>query len=119
MSKEVIIDKVVEGIPKKYKVVEFPIDPPNTVRRVLVEVDIEEGDIPEGGILLSESEAAGLIAKQGKPENLLIGDMVRLRNGDGKLTGSIKSKLRSGMFSVRWDNGNTEKHDAKELAKVY
>lgn len=112
-------DQVVEKEGKRYKIVEHPIDPPNTIRRTLVEVDTTEDDIPEGATLLSEQETVGLLAKQGKPERILVGDPVRLRVGDASKVGSVKSKLKSGKFSVKWEDGTTERYEALELAKVY
>lgn len=115
---EAIVEKTVEGKKVRYKVVEFRVDGNNTVKRTLVPVDTSEEDIPVGASLLDENETSGLLIKQGKPEKLLVGDMVKLRS-NAEQTGSITGKLRSGNFNVRWSSGEIGRYSAEELKKVY
>lgn len=111
-------------IPKGFKIVEHPIDGNNTVLRKLVPVDTVEEDTPEGSILLSESESAGILSRQARPEIILKGDMVRLREGKfdtskNVIRGTVTAKLKSGKFEVSWSDGTKGRYEAKELAVFY
>ena len=119
MSKEGIIEKVVDGKPTKYKIVEHVIDGNNTVKRYLVPIDTTEEDIQEGASLLDENETAGLLAKQAKPAKLLVGDQVRLLVGERDKMGTVTGKLKSGMVNVRWQDNSVGRYETKELLKVF
>lgn len=114
-----VIEKKVGDKVIKYKIIETQIDGNNTVKRSLVPYETGEMDIPEGSTLLDENETIGLLAKQAKPDNLLVGDMVRLKKGDNSKVGTIKGKLKSGLYTVRWEDNTSDRYEGSQLQKMY
>lgn len=110
---------------KLYKIVEKPIDPPNTIIRDLVPIETTEDDIPIGARLLDERETEGILARSAKPENIRVGDTVRLRTEGGLnvdnegVKGTVDAQLTTGKFRVKWENGEKGRYTPKELAKVW
>lgn len=111
------------GLAEKYRVVEFPVDPPNTVIRRLVPIETTDEDIPEGSRLMGKLESQGILERQSAPDRLFVGDRVRLRSAIGSnetpIDGTIDAKLKTGKFRVRFENGQSGRYEAVELVKVY
>ena len=103
---------------KKWKIVELPVDPPLSVRRILVPADTTEEETPVGSRLLDERETEGQLARQAAPDTLRRGDPVRLKS-DTLKTGNIVAILKSGQVSVKWDGGLIDRYESKELQKIY
>ena len=112
------VEEIIEVKGKRFKVVERPVDPPNTVRRYLVPADTEENDIPIGSTMLDERESDGLISRGSKPDPIIIGVRVR-SNEDSKRTGTVEAQHKSGKFKVRWEDGSVDRVEAKELRRIW
>ena len=130
MSKESrhgeVIDVEKDGVTKRFRIVEIPVDPPNTIRRILVPVETTEEDIPVGARLLDERETEGHLARASRPPNILVGDTVMraLANGETPtdkhgIRGTVDAKLKGNRWRIRFENGEIEKMEAKDLLKVY
>lgn len=114
----------VEG--KKFRIVELPVDPPNTIRRILVPADTEENDIPIGSRMLDVRETEGHLARASRPEDIRVGDLVRrfIPNGQeptdqDSIKGTVEAKLKEGRFRVRFENGVVDRFKNDQLAKVW
>lgn len=118
MSNEQIVEKDLGEGPQKFKVVEHVIDS-NNVKRYLVPIDRSEDDVPTGATLLDENESKGLIARQGRLEKIVAGDLVRLKSGKSEQRGNVESVFKSGKLRVRWEDGSADNYLAKDLQKVY
>lgn len=111
--------------PPGFKIVELAIDPPLTIRRILVPADISEDDVPEGAILLGEDETRGIMSRQAKPVNFKVGDRVRKAvtkenpTMDNSEMGTIDAKLKSGKFRVKWETSLPSTHFSNELMMVW
>jgi len=120
-----VIEKVNEktGIAERFRVVEIPVDPPNTVIRRLVPLDTTDEDIPVGSRLMNEMESRGILERQSAPERIIVGDRVRLRtaldSNEIPIDGTVDSKLKSGKVHVRFENGVSGRYETKELVKVH
>lgn len=125
MASGAIVEKVDPntGISKKFRVIEIPVDPPNTVIRRLVPLDTTDDDVPEGARLMNDAESQGILQRQSTPENIRVGDRVRLRTETGSteapVDGTVDAKYKTGKFHVRFENGTVGRYEAKELTKVH
>ena len=108
---------VVQG-EKKYRIVELPVDAPNSVRRILVPADTTEEETPVGSRLLDERETEGQLARAAAPDRILRGDPVRLK-ADTLKYGTVTAILKSGKVSVKWDGGMVDRYESTELEKIY
>lgn len=114
-----------QDAPVGNKIIEIPIDGKNTVIRRIVPSDTHEDDTPMGSRLLDERETDGILSRSSKAENIQVGDSVRLRppdntpGFDNTEVGTVEGKTRSGKYTVRWANGNSQRHETKELMKVW
>ena len=108
----------VEG--QKFRVVEQPVDPPHSVRRFLVPADTAEDDIPMNATLLDERESEGLMSRSSKPEQILVGHLVRHFDDPELSRGTVEQTLKSGKFKVRWEStGMTDRYESKELRRIW
>lgn len=112
----------ITGLMKKYKIVELPVDPPNTVLRKLVPIETDDGDVPIGGRMLNPYEAEGILRKQAAPQVIKVGDRVMLRTTLGSneppKSGTVEARLKNDKVRVRWENGTPERLETKELQRV-
>src|SRR5712671_595055 len=92
---------------KRFRILEKAVDPPNTIKRELIEItdDTDTEDIPENSRLLDERETDGHLARAARPDNIQVGDIVtrRINPGDeitekSSVKGTVDAKLRSGKF---------------------
>lgn len=120
------VNDTVEVEGKKFRIVEMPVDPPNTIKRVLVPADTEENDIPIGSRMLDVRETEGHMARSSRPDDIRIGDMVRRFVPMGKepteedsIKGTVEAKLKEGRFRVRFENGVVDRFKQDQLAKVW
>lgn len=108
----------------KMRMIEITVDRNITViRRMVPQVDIEEGDIPLGGRILSHSETAGIQERADIVEDVRQGHRVHRKkpdpdvdNGEG---GNVVAVLKSGRVRVQWDNGSKSKEDIKDLSRIW
>ena len=113
------------GEEKKFKIVEIPVDPPNTIRRYLVPVDTEDNDIPIGARMLDERETDGHLARSSRPDNIQVGDLVRRFVKIGQIVegasvkGTVEAKLKGDRFRVRFEDGAVDRFKLEELARVW
>lgn len=114
------------GTKIRKKIIELPVDPPNSIRRILVDVDTTEDDVPLGGRLLDERETEGHLARSQRPDNILVGDTVRkmvpqgtVLTEENSIKGTVEAKLKQNRFRVRFENGEVGRFEAKELSKVW
>lgn len=115
-----------DGEVRRFRIIEKPVDPPNTIKRELVPADTDPQDIPEGSRMLDERETDGFLARASKPDNILVGDTVRLKVPTGEvptekqmIKGTVDAKLVSGKFRVKWEDGSKDTYDIPQLAKVW
>jgi len=126
---EIEDEKIIEVEGKRFKIVEQAVDPPNTIKRTLVPVDTTENDIPVGARLLDERETQGHLARASKPDDLRVGNLVHRKLAVGEsdpviieksaIRGTIDAMLTSGHFRVRFENGEVDRFEAKDLARVW
>lgn len=121
---EIIETETPSGEKKRFKVLELPVDPPNTVMRKLVPVETEEDEVPVGSRLLDERESDGIMARSERDEKFVVGDQVRRRVSQNasaeerekaSVKGTISAILKNGRYRIDWDNGEKERIDGKEL----
>ena len=103
---------------KKYRIVEQPVDAPNSVRRFLVPADTTDEETPVGSRLLDERETDGQLARQASPDVIRRGDPVRLKTDTLKI-GTVVALLKSGKVTVKWDGGLQDRYESIELMKIY
>lgn len=106
------------------RMVTIEIDQGVTVVRRLVPGDTDDDDIPEGSEILSSEETGVMLRRATKPEVIKRGHQVRLKPAPGEAvdnstTGTVEAFLKSGKLRVKWDNGTTSRHEAKELMRIY
>ncbi len=125
-SGDILEVKKEDGTIVRKKIVELPVDPPNSIRRYLVDVDTTEDDIPVGGRLLDERETEGQLARSQRPDNILVGDTVRkmvpqgtLPTEENSVKGTVEAKLKGNRFRVRFENGEVGRFENTELSKVW
>lgn len=123
---EIVEVENAEGEKVRMKILEIPIDPPNTVKRILVPANTKEEDTQVGSRLLDERETDGHLARASRPEEILVGDSVRLYvpqdetpNDEQMRMGTVDAKMRSGKVRVKWETGKATLHETKELRKVW
>lgn len=128
---ESLKDQIVEvtdsdGKKVRKRIVELPVDPPNTVRRYLVDADIDEDDVPIGARLLDERETEGHLARASRPDPIRVGDLVRRKIPSGEkhtletsVKGTVDAKLKQNRFRVRFDDGKVERLKGEELQIVW
>lgn len=120
-----IVEQVVDGVKKRYRMVEIVVDPGITIIRKTVEIDYDEEDLPEGATLLSEDETQGILSRAARPDPIEVGCHVRLAppkgqpDFDNSLQGSIDAKLKSGGFRVKWDDGTSGRYKKEQLMRIW
>jgi len=114
----------ITGLLKKYKVIELPVDPPNTILRRLVPIETEDEDVPIGGRMLNSAETEGILRKQAAGTEIIkVGDRVMMRTTLGSnevpKSGTVEARLKNNKVRVRWEDGTPERFETKELQKVH
>lgn len=112
---------------KKFRIVEHMVDrESNCIKRYLVPADTTEDDIPLGSRMLDERETEGHLARASRPDIINVGDAVRKKIGTGVVategdlvSGTVEAKLKNDRFRVRWDNGQVDRYEAKDLARIW